>query len=261
MSARKIRRAAEHASRKLARKAGFPITPVTPEVPLPPTDPPNEKTATTQAPDQAKPPISPAKLAANRANSQHSTGATTDAGRATSSQNRTIHGLARHNGIFVILPSEDSADFEALKTDLASEHQPTTITESILLNTMAESHWLVNRAQLLADCCCSMESGFIEDPIHFSLYVRYQSTHRRAFHKALNDLLKLRAERRKAAVGFEAQQRQPASQDPAFRADFDRLGMASRTRGPEYDRLKAEFIAKHFPNHVPTEAPTAQAAA
>ena len=138
---------------------------------------------------------------------------------------------------------------------------------------MAESHWLVNRAQLLADCCCSMESGFIEDLIHFSLYLRYQSTHRRAFHKALNDLLKLRAERRKAAGGFEAQQRQSVEnelkaqiakedlirQDPAFRADFERIGMASLKKGPEYDRLKAEFQAKYFPN--PKEAATTQAAA
>jgi hypothetical protein len=41
----------------------------------------------------------------------------------------------------------------------------------------------------------------------FSLYLRYQTTHTRAFHKCLNDLVKLRAERRKTENGFEAQTR------------------------------------------------------
>jgi hypothetical protein len=41
----------------------------------------------------------------------------------------------------------------------------------------------------------------------FSLYLRYQTTHTRAFHKSLNDLLKLRAETRKQQNGFEAQTR------------------------------------------------------
>jgi hypothetical protein len=38
--------------------------------------------------------------------------------------------------------------------------------------------------------------------------MRYCTTHTRAFHKSLNDLLKLRSERRKAAIGFEAQKHQ-----------------------------------------------------
>ena len=39
----------------------------------------------------------------------------------------------------------------------------------------------------------------------FSLYMRYKNTHTRAFHKCLNDLLKLRSEKRKAELGVEAQ--------------------------------------------------------
>jgi hypothetical protein len=250
MSSRKIRRAAAHATQKLDRKAGFP---------------------TEQQPTN----ISAAQFAANRANAQHSTGPVTSAGRAASSQNHTTHGLARHNGHFRILPTEDLADFEALKAGLAAEHQPTTVTESILLNTMAESHWLANRAQRLADCCCDQETGLVDQPQPFNLYLRYQSNHRRAFHKALNDLLKLRAERRKAEVGFEAQkckaeeneiknqfaQQDLAWQDPTFRADCNRLGLASLNKGPEYDRLKAEFAAKYWPKSASNEGATAQAAA
>ena len=41
-----------------------------------------------------------------------------------------------------------------------------------------------------------------------ALFLRYQSTHERAFHTCLNDLLKLRAEKRKNEIGFESQKRE-----------------------------------------------------
>ena len=146
-----------------------------------------------------------ARLTANRANAKRSTGPTSEAGRKASSQNRTTHGLARHNGFFKLLPTEDPLGFEALKQSLLSEHQPTTETEAILVNSMAESHWLANRAQSLTDSCFDSQTGQIADDKKFSLYLRYQTTHTRAFHKSFNDLLKLRAENRKSEIGFEAQ--------------------------------------------------------
>ena len=177
------RRAAAHKDRKLARKAA------TQPVAIPET------------------PISAAQLTANRANAQLSTGPKTEAGRAVSSQNRTTHGLARHNGTFVLLSTEDPNGFEALKAALAAEHQPSTETESILINGMAESHWLANRAQTLQNTCLDPQTGQITDAQMFSLYLRYQTTHTRAFHKCLNDLVKLRSEKRKTENGFEAQKR------------------------------------------------------
>jgi len=199
---RKERRAAAHKDRKLARKAGFPAPPQ-------PTTPPAATPEPVAVPEPPKPtnPISEAQLGANRANAQLSSGPKTEIGRAISSQNRTTHGLARHNGNFVLLSSEDPNGFEALKAALAEEHQPATETESILINNMAESHWLANRAQALQNTCLDAQTGQITDPQTFSLYLRYQTTHTRAFHKCLNDLLKLRSERRKAENGFEAQNR------------------------------------------------------
>ena len=199
---RKERRAAAHQQRKLDRKAGFPTI----EQP-PPTTP-----AAAVPPPPAKPPVSEAKLNANRLNAQHSTGPTSETGRSTSSQNRTVHGLARRNGPFKVLEWEDAADFDALKAGLVDEHQPSTPTEIILVNSMAESYWLANRAQYLSNSYCDKECGLIEYPRIFSLYLRYETTYRRAFHKALNDLLRLKAERRKAEVGFEAQKRKTDDQ-------------------------------------------------
>jgi len=156
--------------------------------------------------------ISEAQLAANRANAQHSSGPRTQTGRATSAQNRTTHGLARHNGPFCVLPTEDLADYESLKASLIAEHQPKTATETILITTMTEAHWLANRAQRLSDCTCEPDSGLVASPDHWSVYLRYQTTHRRAFYKALNELQKLRAERHKVQIGFEAQKRQDEQQ-------------------------------------------------
>ena len=44
------------------------------------------------------------------------------------------------------------------------------------------------------------------------MFIRYQTTHDRAFHKSLNDLLKLRAEKRRVEIGFESQKRQEAAE-------------------------------------------------
>jgi hypothetical protein len=172
-----------------------------------------EKTLHSTSADRLTPeprPVSDAQLAANRANSLKSSGPTTEAGLAISSQNRTTHGLARHNGAFLLLTTEDPADFAALKTALEAEHQPMTETESILVNNMAESHWLSKRAGKLIETTIDPDSGAVADPKMFNLYVRYQATHTRAFHKSLNDLLKLRKETRTELNGFEAQKRAEA---------------------------------------------------
>jgi hypothetical protein len=151
--------------------------------------------------------ISPERLAANRANAQFSTGPSL-AGIAASCLNHTIHGLARHsNAAFKLLTSEDPIGFEALKQSLADEHQAITTTEAILVNAMAESLWLAQRALRLQDTCIDPDTGVITDEKKSSLYLRYFTTHTRTFHKSLNDLLKLRSEKRKELLGFEAQQR------------------------------------------------------
>ena len=201
------RRAAAHKERKLARKAGFPTPAVAPPSTLEGIPEPGAPLPSLASITRTARPISPAQLNANRGNAQHSTGPTTSAGRATSSQNHTSHGLARHNGHFALLSTENGPAFDSLKKSLAGEHQPSTPTELILVNAMAESIWLADRAQHLQTSVTDPASGQITDPKAFSLYLRYQTTHTRAFHKSLNDLLKLRAETRKSENGFEAQQR------------------------------------------------------
>jgi hypothetical protein len=206
MAPRDIRRAAERQARKAARKAGFPISQSIPSSSaVAPEESVGNAVIETAAAPEPSATISTARLNANRANAQLSTGPSL-AGRAISCLNHTLHGLARHNnGSFKLLTSEDPAGFEALTQSLLAEHQATTTTELILVQGMAESSWLAQRAQRLQDTCLDPDTGDIKDEKKFSLYLRYQTTHTRAFHKSLNDLIKLRAGQRRAANGFEAQ--------------------------------------------------------
>jgi hypothetical protein len=183
-----------------------------------PVQEPTEQTfaasANASEPQLEPKPISEARLKANRANAKLSTGPSTFAGLETAARNRLAHGLARHNGHFELLTSENIFEFEAFKDAMLEEHQPTTLTETILVHSMVESHWLANRALRLTDCCFD-PFGQVSDEKKFALYQRYQTTHTRAFHKSLNDLLKLRAEKRKAEIGFEAQKRKQSAEQRA----------------------------------------------
>jgi hypothetical protein len=152
---------------------------------------------------------SPAQVTANQANAQRSTGPKTPEGLATSARNNFRHGLT---GAFMVLRWEKQEDFDALLESLRNEHAPSTCTETLLVQRMAQHYWLSQRAIHIQELCLNdmyQEATFPNggDGKSLALYIRYQVTHERAFHKCLNGLLKLRAEKRKTEIGFESQQR------------------------------------------------------
>ena len=129
------------------------------------------------------------------------TGPRSPEGKTIASGNSLKHGLASGR---VIIPGEDPAAFEALLSDLVEEHAPVNETESLLVQQMAQSWWLMQRAIRIQN------QAFTEtrvDTQKLALFLRYQTTHERAFYKALNLLMKLRKERRKSAPEFVSQKR------------------------------------------------------
>jgi hypothetical protein len=129
-----------------------------------------------------------AQIHANQQNAQHSTGPTTEASKAASSKNNFRHGLTGNS--FTVLDFEDQDEFDHLLCGLRFEHQPSTMTESILVEKMAQSYWLSKRALHLQDECCTDEELTLEEQQkQLALFIRYQTTHDRAFHRSLNDLL------------------------------------------------------------------------
>jgi hypothetical protein len=147
---------------------------------------------------------SDAQRAANRANSQLSTGPQTQAGVAAIAHNNFRHGLASD---FVVLPTEDHLAFEDLLLSLNLEFSPSTETEEALVTAMAQHHWLTQRALRLQQPLfeTAVQTGAAPDAKQLGLYLRYQSTNDRAYHKALSQLLRLRSDRRRSQIGFESQ--------------------------------------------------------
>jgi hypothetical protein len=147
-----------------------------------------KRTAKTSLPSQPKEIgfVSQRRTGANRANSKLSTGPRTADGKLASSRNSTKHGLASGT---LIIPGEDPAAFETLLNDLLEEHQPATATEDLLIQEIAQSFWLTQRAIRLQNGCFTGE-GVNEKQL--ALFLRYQASHERCFYKALNCLIRLK---------------------------------------------------------------------
>jgi hypothetical protein len=159
------------------------------------------------------------QVRANRENAQHSTGPTTQDGKAASCKNNFKYGLT--GASFTVLEFEDQDEYNHVLCGLRAEHQPATMTEEILVEKMAQSYWLRKRALYLQDQCCTDEELTLdEQKKQLALFLRYQTTHDRAFHRALTDLLKLRAEKRKAEIGFESQKQKEAQESRRTAAEM-----------------------------------------
>ena len=90
--------------------------------------------------------LSQAKLNANRANSQLSTGPRTVAGQAKSSRNALKTGLT---GKTVLLSNDDAEHYRFHVTRFFQLFRPATERESELVQTLADTQWRLNRIPTL----------------------------------------------------------------------------------------------------------------
>src|SRR5258708_23165532 len=86
----------------------------------------------------------PSQIDANRRNALKSTGPKTPEGKAAVSLNSLRHGLRART---VVLPGEDSQEFQSLCDDLEAEWQPLTRTERFYLEQMAVAYWKLWRME------------------------------------------------------------------------------------------------------------------
>jgi hypothetical protein len=86
------------------------------------------------------------RAAVNRANSKHSTGPRTEAGKQRSSQNALRHGLTCQSAV---LPTEDPSAYEQHCRQFRDEYQPANATETQLVQELADTSWRLNRIPLL----------------------------------------------------------------------------------------------------------------
>jgi len=86
------------------------------------------------------------RTAINRANSQHSTGPKTEAGKKQSSLNALRHGLT---GQIVVMPTEDLEAYQLHLKSFTGEYRPQGATEAHLVQALADTSWRLNRVAAL----------------------------------------------------------------------------------------------------------------
>jgi hypothetical protein len=156
------------------------------------------------------------RLDANRANAQLSTGPQSIEGKAKVRYNSTRHGLA---GKQVVIQGEDPAQYEALLEGLRESYRPVNTAEAILVEEIAQTFWRLQRARALEAEAFLMLSGgadpiipFNAESARFDNIRRYMTTIERAHHRAIEQLTRMQANRKKEesqtprpAVGFASQ--------------------------------------------------------
>ncbi|HEV3199128.1 MAG TPA: hypothetical protein VGZ73_14545, partial [Bryobacteraceae bacterium] len=149
----------------------------------------------------------PKQTAANRQNSQKSTGPRSAQGKAASRANSLKTGLyARSQAI----AGEDPAELRALSDQYFLSWEPATPAESFLVATLVDSDWLLRRYSLADakiwdyqgddDCVRDNPNGnglnFIRCREYFPLLQRRIDSAQRSFHRALHSLDRLQKKRR-----------------------------------------------------------------
>jgi hypothetical protein len=109
--------------------------------------------------------VSPAQLAANRANATHSTGPQTPEGKTRFARNSFEHGFTAST--FAVVRLEDLQEIALLKSDLVHDYRPVNSQEIIALERMALSQQSMFRAaRLEAGISTSCLNGTLDTNEH-----------------------------------------------------------------------------------------------
>ncbi len=180
--------------------------------------------------------ISAAKLAANQANAQKSTGPTSDEGKATVAKNALKSGLCSTE---IVLPGESLVEFESMKLDYGRQIKPLAGgIERSLFDELLAAAWKLRRAQRLETELLAQSGDLLEqlddDKLQkkFDSLARHRTRLERSFYRALNELKALQTTRLEHNMIFDIQGPLP--------------GLATGLR---------RFAKQTQPAHAPAEAP------
>src|SRR5258706_10305882 len=160
-----------------------------PEPTVPPEEPTVGTIPLTDEPlsEEEKRPISPKKLAANRANAQRSTGPKTPEGKEKSKFNAVQHGFtSRYFRTVTEAGTAEWDELEAGRPDLLNHYQPIGPVEELLLGKINIEYMryrrLVEREQLL----CFHNRGYYLEIV--DKLTRYQTAINRQLYQAIQEL-------------------------------------------------------------------------
>ena len=140
--------------------------------------------------------ISPAKLAANAANAQRSSGPRTEAGKAISARNALQHGLSAKQ---LVVTEDQQQDFEDMQTRLHAEIDPQGPLEEETFKQLLSANWNLHRFRILeAGLMANNLDPLLDDSVTKTLdrLYRYAGHHQRAYHKAMAELRTLQTNRK-----------------------------------------------------------------
>ncbi len=166
------------------------------------------------------------QIAANRANSQKSTGPRTAEGKTISSRNAVQHGLT---GRLLYLSEPDQLLYAQLGKRLIEENQPMGAIEEELLKTIQDCHWQLNTIRVLSEQTlarlldgAATSSTAASPALTLDQLGRYEISIQRSLNGAINQLRRSQKERKEQehkeqVWRFEQQNRRP------FNPKYDRV--------------------------------------
>ena len=131
---------------------------------------------------------SSARLAANRANAEKSTGPRTPEGKARSSQNSIKHGLSSRG---FVVRDDETGEFEQLRDSLYRQVAPRGALEITLFRRLLHATWNLHRIERLEAELFHDNIDPLADPSHdaqLDRLARYQSRFERSYYRALREL-------------------------------------------------------------------------
>jgi hypothetical protein len=221
-----------------------------------------------------------ARASINRSNAQSSTGPRTPEGKSASSRNSLAHGMTSKS---IVLAHESQEEYDAMRESLIDSYKPAGEHETAMVDRIAQAHWRLQR-------CYRVETAFIENRVEAAqeetpdidpdaamarmfvdkaesakmrLLMRYLGAAERAFYKAMSDLEKAQAARRKreAEEVHNAAFRAIYSNPPKSRGFVSQPTPSSPPAVPVSEPRPKEAVATAVSEPRPKEAVAASLAA
>jgi hypothetical protein len=136
-----------------------------------------------------------------RRNGAMAAGTKSPQGIQTSSMNAIKHGLTAKT---LVLSTESQAEFDEMLLSYTRKFQPQDEVEMDLVNEMVAAQWRLRRIWLIQTTALDSQMEIMEDNLgkafttmaneqrSLELLLRYETTYRRMYDRALSNLLKLR---------------------------------------------------------------------
>jgi hypothetical protein len=184
-----------------------------------------------------------AQIEANRLNAQSSTGPTSPEGKAKSSLNALSHGFySKHP----LLPDEDPAELELLRSSLIESYKPQDGAELLLVERIVSSQWKLQRLNKLE--AKTMEAPFGESVLRdLERLSRLAQQLDSAMHRAIKALRELRKEKQKQEQEKAASNLRNEPNCPSKSRLAKGLGLDEQELGGFSDTL-AEQMSRDLPH-------------